>query len=40
MLKLLATVVCAVVLSACAFNPTYYDELRQTEQQQHRMLGN
>ncbi|WP_298144568.1 hypothetical protein [uncultured Acinetobacter sp.] len=36
-------VVCAVllvnVMSACAFNPTHYDELRQSEAEHYRMLG-
>ncbi len=40
MFKLLVTGLCAVVVSACAFNPTYYDELRQSEHEQHRFLGN
>lgn len=39
MLKVLSVILLVGLLSACAFNPTYYDELRQFEAEQHRMMG-
>ncbi len=40
MLKVISTVLFVSVLGACASHPAYYDELRQAENEQHRMIGN
>lgn len=40
MLKLMTAVIVATVLSACAFDPVAYEQLRQTENLQHnRTMG-
>lgn len=39
MLKVVCVVLLASVMSACAFNPSDYDELRQSEAEYYRMLG-
>jgi hypothetical protein len=39
MLKVICVALLAALVSACSFNPVYYDELRQAEAQQNRMMG-
>ena len=39
MLKVICVALLAALVSACTFNPVYYDELRQAEHEQQRMIG-